>query len=262
MKAIKKQKHFLSTEIVIQFMSFMVFTLIALWSASSFAAESTTTKKTPTARVTHARELLGKHYQKKVLKKSSSGDSEISDFVKVTTRKFLPKSYQSSATKVSKAILSAAAKFDLDPVFVMAVILNESSFRPKMKGSAGEIGLMQIKPSTAVWISKVYKLPYRNDQSLNDPVVNIWLGTAYIDKLRKQFESHSQLYLSAYNIGAKKVRMMVSENKAPHEYVQAVMKRYMALYSGFRIEGSAQEQGEIAFHKTADITARKTIVKN
>lgn len=211
-------------------------------------------------RLEHAKELLGKKYQKKVIRKSES-ETSVPEFVRAATKKFLPKEYGAQSKKISSAILDSAEKFDLDPVFVMAVILNESSFRPKLKGGAGEIGLMQLKPSTAQWISKTYKLKYKNANSLYDPTTNIWLGVAFISKLRQQFESHSQLYLSAYNIGARKVRMMVSENKKPKEYVQAVMKRYMALYSGYRIEGSVKEQSEVAYAKTTDITAKR-MVKN
>ena len=139
----------------------------------------------------------------------------------------------------------------------MAVIQNESSFNPKMKGSAGEIGLMQIKPDTAEWIAKTYKLEYKGAESLFNPAINIRIGAAFMNKLRNQFAAKSGLYLSAYNAGAKKVRMMVSEKNTPKAYAMAVMKRYFAIYSALGTEtGTQSERADLAFANVRNITAK------
>ena len=239
-----------------------IFNLIQLFSITViFTAGSVSFGAEPAAaslskfRLEHAKELLGKQYAKTVTKKGES-ETDVTEFVKETTKRFLDKKDKKLASKISKAILEASNTYELDPLFLMAVIQNESSFSPKMKGSAGEIGLMQIKPSTAQWISKLYKLKYKNSKSLYDPATNIALGAALVDKLRDQFDSHSRLYLSAYNIGAKKVRTKVTENKTPKIYVQAVMKRYLAFYAGFKVTGDSKEQSEMAWNKTVSLTER------
>lgn len=57
----------------------------------------------------------------------------------------------------------------------MAVVRIESNFRPTAKGSAGEIGLMQIKPATAKLMG------YKGRASgLYDPETNIRYGMKYL----------------------------------------------------------------------------------
>ena len=224
----------------------------ALSSTNAVANESSDFDQ---MRLSHAQELLGHVYKKKVIRKSEKV-TDIAEFVKETTHRFLPKAYLKKSPSIAKTLLEESENYELDPVFLMAVIQNESSFNPKQKGSLGEIGLMQLKPDTAAWIAHEYGIKYKNAKSLYDPNVNIRIGAALLDKLRHQFDSKSRLYLSAYNIGAKKVRRMVSDKKIPKEYVQAVMKRYMAFYSAFKIPGGSKEQGEAAWTNTLRLTQK------
>lgn len=204
-------------------------------------------------RLQNARELLGGSFKRKVVRKGGSA-VEISDFVAETTRRFLPKKQKARAKDVSNAIVNAAEEFDLDPVFLMAVVQNESSFDPSKKGSAGEIGVMQILPVTAKWIADLYSLEYSGPKSLYDPVTNIWIGAALIDRLRHQFDSKGHLYLSAYNLGPKKVRTMISENKMPKAYVKAVLNRYLALYDGYKTKGDLELLGRQAVRNVMNLT--------
>jgi soluble lytic murein transglycosylase len=207
------------------------------------------------ARLSHAKELLGVKAERKVTKRNETA-TDLKNFVKAATRKFLPESFKKESDAIAATILEASAEFELDPMFLMAVIQNESSFNPKRKGSVGEIGLMQIRPSTAAWISGLYGIEYKNGDSLYDPETNIWIGAALLDKLRNQFDSASRLYVSAYNLGPKKLRQMMKENKKPKDYVKAVMKRYMALYAGFKVEGDSRLQSSIAWQNTMNLTRK------
>ncbi len=234
----------------------MLVQLVVLMTGFSLMAEAAPRVPASVAiRLNHAKELLGGAYKKRVLKANESA-SELSGFVTATTRKFLPKAHQKDAQVIASAILEASGEFELDPVFLMAVIQNESSFNPRRKGGVGEIGLMQIRPSTAAWIAGLYGIDYEGEASLYDPETNIWIGAALLDKLRNQFDSSSRLYLSAYNLGPKKLRQMLKENKKPKEYVQAVMKRYIALYSGFKMKGDSKLQSAIAWKNTLNLTRK------
>jgi soluble lytic murein transglycosylase len=125
------------------------------------------------------------------------------------------------------------------------VIQNESSFNPKMKGSVGEIGLMQIRPETAKWIAGLTKIKYKGEKSLYQPEMNIRIGAAFLNRLRNQFDSNSTYYLTAYNAGAGNVRKMISENVTPKIYASAVMKRYAAIYSALGTnKGSLSERAD------------------
>jgi len=70
----------------------------------------------------------------------------------------------------------------------------ESSFRPNAKGKHGEIGLMQIKPSTASYITG---LPI-SESSLYDIPTNVFIGTLILVNYLEQY-GNLRVALSRYN---------------------------------------------------------------
>ena len=220
------------------------------------------TNKQAHIRITHAKELLGRNYRHSSVRKTEKADN-ITVFITNSTRHLLPKSFKSHAREISAAILKESDRYGFDPIFLMAVIQNESSFNPRMKGSVGEIGLMQIKPETAEWISKLSGIHYQGPESLYRPEVNIRIGAAFLNKLRNQFDSNSTLYLTAYNAGAKNVRKMVSNKIAPKTYATAVMKRYFAIYSALGTsKGSQAERANLVMNNVLSITKVSKIARN
>jgi soluble lytic murein transglycosylase-like protein len=153
----------------------------------------------------------------------------------LTNYKALPKKpiASSEVRRISNIIIAESLKYDFDPFFVVAVILNESSFNPRARGQFGEIGLMQIKPSSAAWIAKKYQIPWKGAESLVDPVENIRIGSAYLDYLRVKFKKSGHLYLAAYNMGSLNVRRLLKKNKIPKIYSDAVKKRYAKLLASY-----------------------------
>jgi soluble lytic murein transglycosylase len=142
----------------------------------------------------------------------------------------LPKNYKKQSKAISLAIIEESKKHSMDPLFVMAVIAGESSFNPKAQGPVGEIGLMQLRPSTGDWMAQKMKLSKKQMKKLSDPLYNIKLGCAYLAWLREKFEGHGQLYVAAYNMGPRNVERAVGKNIYPKDYPLHVMKRYFALY--------------------------------
>ena len=180
-------------------------------------------------RVEHARELMGKYYRKSVVLKGES-TSGVSKRIKTTVEKRLPKGYKALSFAVTEAILKESKKHKLDPYFVMAVISGESSFNPEAIGPVGEIGLMQIRPETGEWMAEKIGVSWNGDRTLRNPVENIRLGTAYLAWLREKFDKDGQLYLAAYNMGAKSVKRALGRKIRPKDYPKHVMKRYLAFY--------------------------------
>ena len=189
-------------------------------------------KVSNTTRIAHAKQLLGHNYKKSVVRNGESV-TDITDFIEAMTTEWLPEKFAKRSRSLANAIVRESDKHGFDPIFILAVIQNESRFNPEMRGMHTEIGLMQIKPTTAKWIGGKMGVKYNGDKSLLDPVQNIRLGIAFMALLRDQFDSHSPLYISAYNMGARRVREIVADDRMPREYVQAVMKRYVAIYSAF-----------------------------
>jgi soluble lytic murein transglycosylase len=180
-------------------------------------------------RVEHARELMGESYKKSVVYKFEKR-RDIEKNIYTVVRERLPKKYKAQAYSVAHTIIEEATRHSLDPYFVMAVISGESSFNPIAVGPVGEIGMMQIRPTTGQWMSGLLKKKWRGDKMLQDPVENIKLGTAYLAWLREKFQGQGQLYLAAYNMGPKSVKNAVSRNIYPKDYPIHVMKRYIAFY--------------------------------
>lgn len=99
-----------------------------------------------------------------------------------------------------------AQRFGEDPLFVTAVMKVESNFIKSAKSPRGAIGLMQVMPSTAEEMAEELGLKNYTSADLEAPETNILVGTYYLSKLRKEYDSDNILLLAAYNAGGKNVR--------------------------------------------------------
>lgn len=93
-------------------------------------------------------------------------------------------------------IQDAAAKHEVDPVLVRAVIDKESAGRPCAVSSAGAEGLMQLMPATADQFDV---------QDAFDPHQNVEAGTKLLKLLLDRYGNDPSLALSAYNAGPGRV---------------------------------------------------------
>lgn len=220
-------------------------------------------KASNTSRIAHAKELLGSVNYNKSAARMSESLKDMTDFIEGMTSEWLPEAYSKKSKSLATAIVRESEKYGFDPVFILAVIQNESRFNPEMRGMHTEIGLMQVKPTTAAWVAQKMKVKYQGEQTLLDPVGNIKIGIAFMAMLRDQFDSHSRLYISAYNMGARRVRQFVANDTMPKEYVYAVMKRYVAIYAAFE-EDDADDVDALtttAVNNVLEIT-RSTVAAN
>lgn len=180
--------------------------------------------KTPVFHQDHVKELMGK----RATKFQKSYKSMKGDLFKVV-KNSLPSKYKAQAPEIAQTILNESRKYELDPMFVVALIMGESSFNPESKGPVGEIGLMQLRLSTGEWLCSLLNVKWEKKKTLRDPIYNIKLGTYYISRLRKNFNNESQLYIAAYNMGEKGVRKAVYKKIKPKDYPIHVMKYYISL---------------------------------
>jgi len=187
------------------------------------------------SRLSNARELLGKYYEKSAVMNGEQVDN-INDKIYRWTRKSLPSSYRKNYQAIAQAIIDQSLRYDFDPVFISSVIANESSFDPRQIGPVGEIGLMQLRPNTAKWIAHRSGVPWRGVASLKDPVTNIRLGTALLAYLRGKFDSHARLYIAAYNMGQSNVKDALERKIWPKDYPERVMRHYVEYYRKIRDE--------------------------
>ncbi|HEY9723586.1 MAG TPA: lytic transglycosylase domain-containing protein [Oscillatoriaceae cyanobacterium] len=135
-----------------------------------------------------------------------------------------------------------ARHYGLDPLFVAAVIRQESGFRASARSHVGARGLMQLMPQTAAWASQKAGLKNFSVARLDDPATNIALGCWYLHYLFGQFHDPA-LVLAAYNGGEGNLAYWGSlqgEHLAhafpeTQTYVESGLRtysRYQTLYGG------------------------------
>ncbi len=110
-------------------------------------------------------------------------------------------------------IRTEAARYDLDPALVAAMINTESGFAPDSRSGAGAVGLMQVLPGTADFIARQPNRPSPSPERLAEPEVNIAYGTRYIRYLIDRYGT-VELALAAYNGGPANLNGWLEEARA------------------------------------------------
>jgi len=113
--------------------------------------------------------------------------------------------------KYQTEIEKYAKEFAIEKELLAALIYVESRFNNHSKSSKGAVGLMQLMPSTAIWIAE--ELGYNNFklEDLNNPEVNIKFGSWYFAYLYQKFDKNLIQTIAAYNAGERNVRVWISE---------------------------------------------------
>lgn len=101
-------------------------------------------------------------------------------------------------------ISQAAARNGVDFYLVKALIYEESWFRPGIRGSAGELGLMQISRAAASDFAAKRGFPLFSDDRLFEPELNVEIGCWYLEQSMEHYKNspHPILFaLLRYNAG-------------------------------------------------------------
>ncbi len=159
-------------------------------------------------------------------------ESKRADLIGKTLRKDLQanmKSIISTQHSLNPIIQQTAARYNVDPALVQALIHVESSFARTAVSPKGAIGLMQVMPATAM------ELGVRPDD-LWDASTNIDTGVRYLALNIQQFGSVKKA-LVAYNAGPRIAgQVMKPEDLTviPQEtktYLKRVLSQYMSYKS-------------------------------
>lgn len=87
-----------------------------------------------------------------------------------------------AARKITQLAEEVAAKHELDPNLILAIIANESKFHPLLVSPVGALGLMQIMPN----VHKRKLAAYGGENAALNPEVNMMIGTAIISSFIRQ----------------------------------------------------------------------------
>jgi soluble lytic murein transglycosylase len=106
-------------------------------------------------------------------------------------------------------IRTEARRHGLDPYLVAAVVRVESGFRADARSRQGAVGLMQLMPATARWVTT--KSGIRGP--LEDPAANVAYGSWYLHYLLHRYGGNLRLALAAYNSGPEVVDRWLSRGQ-------------------------------------------------
>jgi len=144
-------------------------------------------------------------------------------------------------------VYNCAVEKEIDPFLIAAVIRTESKFNAQAQSPKGALGLMQMMPETAKWIAQQNGDDGFDIEHLENPEINIPMGTWYLQSLKKEFKGNEILILAAYNGGRGNVKQWMEKYhwtmsfadveqipfQETREYVHKVLsskKRYQELY--------------------------------
>jgi len=188
-------------------------------------------KPVPHASMLAARSAVAEVHQ--ILERTGSAKGQ----TKAATRNSVMSYQQGQFTpeQVDAAIEQAAARHNLDPNLVRAVIKVESNFNPNAVSRKGAMGLMQLMPTTARQL---------NVSNPFDPEQNVDAGVRHLKRLLESYGGDVNLTLAAYNAGAGAVARSAG---IPHfaetrNYVKRITALYYGGSTGMSILGSPVRQ--------------------
>jgi soluble lytic murein transglycosylase len=139
-----------------------------------------------------------------------------------------------------QAILSAAKSRKLDPRFILALIKQESVFKPQAKSPAGARGLLQLTMDAAQKYGPGAGFNSVSESQLYRPETSITLGAEYLEDLARMFSEMLEPVAASYNGGEDNVARWLKRSKRKDPgvftaevgfdetkgYVQKVMANY------------------------------------
>jgi len=139
-----------------------------------------------------------------------------------------------------QSIVSAAKARKLDPRFILALIKQESVFKPTAKSPAGARGLLQLTMDAAVKYGPGAGLRSLTETQLYQPDTSITVGAEYLEYLTGLFPKMLEPVAASYNGGEDNVARWLKRSKQNDPgvftaevgfdetkgYVQKVMSNY------------------------------------
>ena len=126
---------------------------------------------------------------------------------------------QLDSASVRPYVQEAAAKYNVDPALIEAVIKQESAYNASAQSGVGAQGLMQLMPGTAkdLGVSNAF-----------DPRENVMGGAKYLSQLMTMFDGNLTKVLAGYNAGPGNVQKYggVPPFKETQDYVEKVLNNY------------------------------------
>lgn len=131
--------------------------------------------------------------------------------------------------RLANVIYDESFKYHYDPMFVIAIILTESSFVRGQTSNKGARGLMQVIPYVGQDLAERSGVEWEGTKTLFEAETNIRLGTLHMFEQILKFGDIKKAILS-YNLGETRLRGLIRQQKElPKRYLNKVLKNYRML---------------------------------
>ena len=123
------------------------------------------------------------------------------------------------------ALIKHAPSRNVDPRFLLAIMRQESRFRPDVKSYAAARGLMQFISTTAARVAAELGLESFRQDDLYDPSTSILFGAHYTGNLFKLFPNQPAAVAASYNGGEDNVQRWMARSKSdqPDRYIPEII---------------------------------------
>ncbi len=131
--------------------------------------------------------------------------------------------------RLANVIISECDRYGYDPLFLMGLIITESSFKRGQISHMGAQGLMQVMPPVGRTLARGSGMAWEEGETLFDFESNIKLGSLHLFRQILQFKSVDRGIIS-YNQGETSLRRKIRQNKPlPKAYLKKVIAKYQEL---------------------------------
>ncbi len=152
--------------------------------------------------------------------------------------------------KYNDLVETYAARYEVEPALVYAVIRTESSFNPEAVSVDDACGLMQMLPDTFEWMQRKHpgeRKYVRED--LFDPDISVRYGTYFLSVLLERFDN-IEAVAAAYHAGPNAVARWLADpaysadgvhlDRIPYgdtaHYVRKIMRSYVIYHDILRVQ--------------------------
>jgi soluble lytic murein transglycosylase len=124
-----------------------------------------------------------------------------------------PRLYNEYPVQFRSQVIKHAIKNNIDPRFVLAIMKQESSFRPTAKSPAGARGLIQLVFDTAIKYKDEAGYPNLKPDDLYIPETNVAIGSIYIRTIKDEFGGLYEAIAASYNAGEDNAARWLNRTK-------------------------------------------------
>jgi hypothetical protein len=146
---------------------------------------------------------------------------------------------QKELKPLMRPILDFSVQYQMDPFWIVSIIMVESNFKHDAVSAKNARGIMQIKPDTAQHLYQLMQKTLTDEQvsqNLYRPEENIEVGVFYLKKLLQNFRMNYHFATVAYNIGPARLRNRLVDKSLDVDnfsYLVKVKEKYVSLSQNF-----------------------------